>query len=102
MFFAAVGFRNGLRYGPVPVREALAREAELSLSDGATTTPRGHFLAPLLAMEGRFDEARSQLEDARAYLRERGMSFRAWEYRAHCRVRSNFLAEDYEAAATRA
>ena len=68
-----------------------------TLADDAPASTRGHFLAPLLAMEGRFDEARSQLEGARAYLVERGMSFRlgAITLSVAC---VEFLAEDYEAA----
>ena len=70
---------------------------DLTLADDAPASTRGHFLAPLLAMEGRFDEARSQLEGARAYLVERGMSFRlgAITLSVAC---VEFLAEDYEAA----
>jgi hypothetical protein len=89
--------RNSLRYGPVPIPEALAREAELTSSQDVPGSTRGPFLAPLVAMEGHFDEARSQLDDARAYLRERGMTLRlgsmglavGWV---------EFLARDFQAA----
>ena len=89
--------RNGLRYGPVPVRQALEREAEMIAAEGASPTPRGAFAAPLLAMEGRFAEARSQLKDAKAYLRERGMSVRLGSI-ALAGGWIEFLAQDFEAA----
>jgi predicted ATPase/class 3 adenylate cyclase len=95
--FTSQQIRNALRYGPVPVREALAREAHLNLAEDAPGDPRGHFLAPLLAMEGRFDEARSQLASTRDYLRERGMSLRLGSL-ALSGGAIEFLAEDIEAA----
>jgi class 3 adenylate cyclase len=95
--FTSQQIRNALRYGPVPVREALAREAELNLAGDAADNTRGHFLAPLLAMEGRFDEARSKLASTRDYLRERGMSLRLGSI-ALAGGTIEFLAEDIEAA----
>jgi class 3 adenylate cyclase len=95
--FTSQQIRNALRYGPVPVREALAREAELNLAGDAADNTRGHFLAPLLAMEGRFDEARSKLASTRDYLRERGMSLRLGSA-ALAGATIEFLAEDIEAA----
>ena len=73
--FHSQGIRNSLRLGPVPAEEALERIAkmpptELSANISAVVN------APLLAMQGRFDEARRGFREARDYLTERGMRFR--------------------------
>jgi class 3 adenylate cyclase/tetratricopeptide (TPR) repeat protein len=64
---------NALRYGPVPASEAIDRiKAEASAFDAVGLTGEG-FIGPLLAMQGRFDEARTMVANTRAYLMERGM-----------------------------
>jgi len=66
---------NSLRYGPVPAHEAIARiQAEASAADASTNGEA--FIAPLAAIQGRFDEARRMAAELRAYLRERGMAMR--------------------------
>jgi tetratricopeptide (TPR) repeat protein len=64
---------NSLRYGPVPAAEAIER---IEATDWGTDLPgagRLGFTAPLLAMAGRFDEARDRWRDTRQYLQERGL-----------------------------
>ena len=84
--FTSQQIRNGLRYGPLAAPEALAREAEMSLADDAPATARGSFLAPLLAMEGRFDEARSPARDQPRLSARARNELMAWEYRDRGRL----------------
>jgi class 3 adenylate cyclase len=87
---------NSLRYGPVPASEAIARIEEEASSLYAPAN-REAFLAPLAAMQGRFEDARRMMASTRAYLRERGMAMRvgasslafAW---------IEMLAEEFETA----
>jgi class 3 adenylate cyclase len=61
---------NSLRWGPVPAGEAIARIQ-------AETIERGQgglaFTGALMAMEGRFDEARARIASEREYFAERGL-----------------------------
>jgi class 3 adenylate cyclase len=68
--------RNSLHWGPVPSDEAIARIEAAAKED---STPAANLLidtAPLLAMRGRFDEARSRVDAARRFFEERGMLLR--------------------------
>jgi hypothetical protein len=94
--FTQFQIRNSLRYGPVPVSEAIARAEALSIAD-TPAPPPGVFLAPLLAMQGQFDGARVHLKEYRDYLEERGLLVRrGWTALAGGWV--EFLAQDYPAA----
>jgi class 3 adenylate cyclase len=74
-FIPSAEILNSLRYGPVPAPEAIARGERLPrIGDGMQ--PIGAFMAPLLAMQGRFEEARQGIQDIRSYLSERGMRLR--------------------------
>ena len=71
--------RSGTGFGMVPFRcrEALAREAELSLADDATATPRGAFPgAARWRWRGASTRRAASSREARDYLQERGMSLR--------------------------
>jgi class 3 adenylate cyclase len=95
--FTMYQIRNALRYGPVPVSEAIRRGTELRPTDDAPDPPLGVFLAPLLAMQGRFAEARIHLKETLDYLDERGLRVR----RGGTALTGGwieFLAEDYQAA----
>jgi tetratricopeptide (TPR) repeat protein len=66
-------------------------------TDDAPDPPLGVFLAPLLAMQGRFAEARIHLKETLDYLDERGLRVR----RGGTALTGGwieFLAEDYQAA----
>jgi class 3 adenylate cyclase len=95
--FTIFQIRNSLRYGPVPATEAIRRGAELWASEAGPDRPLGAFLAPLLAMQGRFDEARIHLKETREYLYERGLIVRRGGV-ALAGGWIEFLAEDYQAA----
>jgi tetratricopeptide (TPR) repeat protein len=63
---------NALRYGPVPAPEAIDRiQAEASAFE--TLGGGVLFIGPLIAMQGRFEEARAMVAKARADLLERGL-----------------------------
>jgi tetratricopeptide (TPR) repeat protein len=67
-------------YGPTPVAEAEARCLDLvsrSEGDRRTIAIVLSFLAHLLAMQGRFDEARERYRTSRAMLEELGLRFHA-------------------------
>jgi class 3 adenylate cyclase/tetratricopeptide (TPR) repeat protein len=67
---------NALRWGPIPADQAIARiESDVAGSDGRDE-PRLGFTGPLLAMQGRFDEARARAEAARQFFVERGAPMR--------------------------
>ena len=90
--------RNALRYGPVPVSEAIRRSTEMGpTTDDAPDQPLGAVLAPLLAMQGRFDEARARLNEVRTYIDERGLVVRRGGM-ALAGGSIELLAEDFEAA----
>jgi hypothetical protein len=95
--FTTFQIRNSLRYGPVPVTEAIRRGTELKPAANAPEPPLGAFLAPLLAMQGRFDEARRHVKEIRSYLDERGLMLRRGGV-ALAGGWIEFLAEDFQAA----
>jgi hypothetical protein len=95
--FTTLQIRNSLRYGPVPASEAIRRAEEMRPAADAPDTPFGSFLAPLLAMQGRFDEARLHLKQTRDYLNERGLIVRLGGV-ALAGGWIEFLAEDHPAA----
>jgi class 3 adenylate cyclase len=64
---------NALRYGPVPAAEAIGRIEAVQTITGSRGMRLG---SPLLAMQGRFDEANALLEENRTYLQERGLRMR--------------------------
>jgi class 3 adenylate cyclase/tetratricopeptide (TPR) repeat protein len=67
------------RYGPTPVTEVLAFLEEcgnLADGDAGTDVWRGALTSACLAMQGRFDEARSRLEASRRKAAELGMEVR--------------------------
>ena len=88
---------NSLRYGPVPVPEAMERGLALASTMDLRAGPSFPIQAALVAMQGRFDEARGLLREAGDYLQERGLVVRrgglalSWGW-------VEFLAEDIEAA----
>ena len=67
---------NALRYGPVPAAEAIERIESTNWGVDHQAPGRLGFIAPLLAMLGRFDEARVRSRAGREYLEERGMRMR--------------------------
>jgi hypothetical protein len=88
---------NAVRYGPMPAADAIKRiEAEQS-SFPAPAVGRSGFIGPLMAMLGRFAEARAMVADVRAYLLERGM-MRAVGGTSLPAGYIELMAEDYEAA----
>jgi tetratricopeptide (TPR) repeat protein len=96
--FTIYQIRNALRYGPVPVREAIRRSTELRPATAdAPDPPLGAILGPLLAMQGHFDEARAHLQETRAYVDERGLLVRRGGI-ALAAGWIELLAEDFEAA----
>jgi class 3 adenylate cyclase len=95
--FTNFQIRNALRYGPVPIPEAIRRGSELLPTVNAADPPLGAFLAPLLAMQGRFDDARDRLKETREYLDERGLRVRRGGV-ALSGGWIEFLAEDFQAA----
>jgi hypothetical protein len=88
---------NSLRYGPVPAPQAVSRMMA-ERAGGSERVPQQEALAAvLMAMEGRFDDARAHLRDARDFLRERGMLMRlGGSSLAGYAIEA--LAGDYEAA----
>jgi class 3 adenylate cyclase/tetratricopeptide (TPR) repeat protein len=96
--FTTYQIRNALRYGPVPVTEAIRRSTEMRpTADDAPDPPLGAVLAPLLAMQGRFDEARVRLKETHDYIDERGLIVR----RGGIALGGGWielLAEDFQAA----
>jgi class 3 adenylate cyclase len=64
---------NSLRHGPVPAGEALERIEAMSLEEDMSSRALLAIGSPLLAMQGRFDEARSRQDAGTAFFRERGM-----------------------------
>ncbi|MDP9270331.1 MAG: AAA family ATPase [Chloroflexota bacterium] len=87
---------NSLRYGPVPAPEAIARIQEEAASLYAPAN-REAFLAPLAAMQGRFEDARRMMASTRAYLRERGMAMRVGDS-SLAFAWIEMLAEEFETA----
>jgi class 3 adenylate cyclase/tetratricopeptide (TPR) repeat protein len=67
---------NSLRHGPVPAAEAIERIETADWRDESFNVARLAFTAPLLAMVGRFDEARVRVRAIRDYLEERGLRLR--------------------------
>jgi class 3 adenylate cyclase len=72
-FYAAAMVTNALRYGPVPSGEAITRIEAVANEREPQTVPLLASSAPLLAMRGRFDEARARCQASRDYFAERGM-----------------------------
>jgi hypothetical protein len=72
-FYVAAMVANALRYGPVPSSEAIGRIEAMAKEREPQTVPLLASSSPLLAMQGRFDEARARCQAARNYLAERGM-----------------------------
>jgi class 3 adenylate cyclase len=66
---------NSLRWGPVPAQEAISR-IESDETDETPTIPRLSSTSMLLAMLGRFDEARARAQAGKRYFLERGMRMR--------------------------
>ena len=87
---------NALRYGPVPVSEALERFEAIEKSD-LPPTPLGALIAALMAMHGRFDEARRDIDEAREFFAERGMAMRVGSVALHAGT-VEWLAGDLDAA----
>jgi class 3 adenylate cyclase len=89
---------NALRHGPVPAPEAIDRiEREASGRDAPGVSGEG-FTGPLMAMLGRFEEARTMVASARAYLLDRGLMLRVGGTSLpHAYIET--LAGDFEAAA---
>ena len=96
--FQIFQIRNALRYGPVPVSEAIRRSTAMrSTTDDALDPPLGAVLAPLLAMQGHFDEARARLKETHDYIDERGLIVRRGGF-ALAGGWIELLAEDFQAA----
>jgi len=88
---------NALHWGPVPAAEAIERIEATNWGPEAESVGRGGFIAPLLAMLGRFDEARARWGQSVEYLKERGLTMRV----GHSALRGGAveeLADDLEAA----
>ena len=66
---------NALEYGPLPAQEAIERIEALTLEDPMSKSNAALLSAsaPLLAMQGRFDEARERMDAGQAFFRERGL-----------------------------
>jgi tetratricopeptide (TPR) repeat protein len=87
---------NSLRYGPVPVPEAIARIKQDAATGNNGIDGRG-LIAGLLAMQGDFDQARAMESEMRAYLLDRGMTMRVGSFSLHGGAIES-LVGDYEAA----
>jgi hypothetical protein len=72
-FGTHVAIWNALRYGPVPAPEAIDRIKDVASAFNAPGVSGEAFVGPLMAMQGRFEEARALVVSARAYLIERGL-----------------------------
>ncbi|HEX6656189.1 MAG TPA: adenylate/guanylate cyclase domain-containing protein, partial [Candidatus Limnocylindria bacterium] len=72
-FYVTAMATNALRYGPVASTEAIARIEALAAEREPQATALLASSAPLLAMQGRFDEARDRCRAARDYFADRGM-----------------------------
>jgi hypothetical protein len=74
---SAAGICSALRWGPVPAPEAIERIHNVNWgSEIGDDVARRSFAAPLLAMLGRFDEARETQAATRQYLQDRGLRLR--------------------------
>jgi class 3 adenylate cyclase len=74
---STAGMCNALRWGPVPAAEAIQRIDSADWGGGgAFDVVRRSFAGPLLAMLGRFDEAREVHAATREYFEERGLRMR--------------------------
>ena len=89
--------RNSLHWGPVPADEAIARIEAAAKEDPSAGANLLFDTAPLLAMQGRFDEARSRIDSARHFFEERGMLLRLGSMPLST-GRIEILAGDLEAA----
>jgi DNA-binding SARP family transcriptional activator len=81
----AGGLCYALSVGPAPVGEAIRRCEELrqdGRDDNALVAVADRFLAVLLAMAGRFDEARDHLDRSSAFLDELNLASPSWTYRS--------------------
>jgi class 3 adenylate cyclase/tetratricopeptide (TPR) repeat protein len=67
---------NSLRWGPIPAPEAISRIETDETDDEDRTIPRLANTAKLLAMLGRFDEARTRAQAGKHFWLERGMRMR--------------------------
>jgi tetratricopeptide (TPR) repeat protein len=88
---------NSLRWGPVPAAEAIKRIEAVDWGSDSREAGRLGFTAPLLAMLGRFDEARDRQRAGREYLQERGLRMRVGDSALHGGTVED-LAGDLEAA----
>ena len=75
----------------------LTANQELRPTADDAPDPVGAVLAPLLAMQGRFDEARIRLQETRDYVEERGLVVRRGGL-ALAGGWVELLAEDFQAA----
>jgi len=72
---------NSLNWGPVPAPEAISRiESDAAQFDAQRAAEVLSHAAGMLAMQGRFDEAREWIEGGRVYLQERGLRLRVGGY----------------------
>ena len=92
-----VGIWAALLTGPIPATQAIARIEGVDTESDVRHVARQSFTAPLLAMLGRFDDARALIRVGRAYLEERGLRLRVGTF---CLISSEVevLAGDLEAA----
>jgi class 3 adenylate cyclase/tetratricopeptide (TPR) repeat protein len=88
---------NSLLHGPVPAAEAIVRIETADWRDDTGQVVRLGKTAPLLAMLGRFDEARARASAGRDYQEERGLRLRVGTGALH-RGGVEDLAGDLEAA----
>jgi hypothetical protein len=68
---------NSLRWGPIPAPEAISRIESDETEDEVRTIPRLANTSKLVAMLGRFDEARTRAQAGKHFWLERGMRMRA-------------------------
>jgi DNA-binding SARP family transcriptional activator len=81
----AGGLCHALPVGPMPAVEAIRRCEEVredGRDDDALVAVADRFLAELLAMAGRFDEAREHLDRSSAFLDELNLASPSWTYRS--------------------
>src|SRR5439155_14620064 len=88
---------NSLRYGPISAADAIARMTGESSAPGAPAIAPEGFLAPLVAMQGQFEEARRLVGIARSRFLERGMMMRVGDSSLHVGF-IELLAGEWEAA----
>jgi class 3 adenylate cyclase len=72
-FFITALSANAVRYGPIPADEAIKRIEALAAASESQGPALLVSTGPLLAMRGRFDEARARHDDGTRYFADRGM-----------------------------